>query len=141
MPFQLDPEPGENEIECGRCGAVIYAGLSRCPSCGVNLYEPDDTPEARRSAPEPARPGLLARLKDALQRLSGKPYAAEEVFGDSLNQAVLFNNLLGRVGGDRTVVERLVDLERRLNPQASRSVLLYNAIQRWERDNRVEGSE
>jgi hypothetical protein len=140
MPFQIDPEPGENEIECGNCGAIIYAGLSRCPECGVNLYEPEvDGGIARRPENSP-HPGLFARLMDALRRLSGKPYFAEEVFGDSLDQAVLFNDLLGRVGGDRSVVERLIDFERQQAPQASRSSLLHNAIQRWERDNRVEGS-
>jgi len=141
MPFQIDPEPGENEIECGNCGAIIYAGLSRCPECGVNLYEPEaDRPSERKPARR-SRPGFFVRLKDAYQRLLGKPYSAEEVFGDSLDQAVLFNDLLGRVGGDREVVERLIAYERQQAPYASRSTLLRNAIQRWERDNRLAGSE
>jgi len=137
MPFQLDPEPGENETECGRCGAVIYAGLSRCPVCGVNLYEPDDDLSAPASLPVQTRPGLLARLKDALHRLSGKPYAAEEVFGDALDQAALYNDLLGKAGGDRAVVERLIEFERQRAPRAGRSAWLRRAIQRWENDNRV----
>ena len=141
MPFQLDPEPGEDEIECGRCGAVIYAGLSRCPECGVNLYEPEADLETDSSRTlGSTRPNLLARLEAALRRLIGKPYVAEEVFGDSLNQAVLFNDLLVRVGGDWAVVERLIAFERQQTPQASRSTLLRNAIQRWERDNRSAGS-
>jgi hypothetical protein len=140
MPFQIDPEPGENEIECGNCGAIIYAGLSRCPECGVNLYEPEtDRDFERRVDRIPARPGLFSRLKGALHRLTGKPYTADQIFGDSLDQAVLYNDLLVRVGGDRAIVERLIAFERQQAPHASRSSLLRSAIQRWERDNRVEG--
>ena len=32
----------DHMIECGRCGERIYDGLTRCPHCGVNLYEPED---------------------------------------------------------------------------------------------------
>ncbi len=140
MPFQIDPEPGENEIECGNCGAIIYAGLSRCPECGINLYEPETDRAARQPPVQPRRPGLIARLKEALHRLSGKPYRAEDIFGDALNQAALFNDLLRKTGGDRAVVERLIEYERRLAPRAGRSAWLQAAIQRWDHDNRVEGS-
>jgi hypothetical protein len=41
------------------------------------------------------------------------------------------------VGGDPAVVDRLIDYERRHNPQATRSVWLQAAIRRWEDDNRT----
>jgi hypothetical protein len=140
MPFQIDPEPGENEIECGNCGAIIYAGLSRCPECGVNLFEPEADRELdKRLDHSPPRTGLFSHLKDALHRFTGKPYTADEIFGDSLDQAVLYNDLLAKVGGDRAKVERLIEFERQQTPGGSRRSLLRRAIQRWERDNRVEG--
>jgi hypothetical protein len=48
----------------------------------------------------------------------------------------MYDNLR-KVGGDHAVTERLIELERRRNPEASRSVWLQNAIRRWEQDNRL----
>ena len=45
-------------------------------------------------------------------RVFNKPYAANEVFGNALDQAVLYNDLLQKIGGDRATVERLIDFER-----------------------------
>ena len=58
LPTNLDPGPAENEIECARCGAHFYYELTRCPNCGVNLYEPEDEEEERRATarrPSPQR--------------------------------------------------------------------------------------
>ncbi len=85
MPTSLDPQPAENEIECARCGAHFYYELTRCPVCGVNLYEPEDEQEAHLPASLP-RPGLLEKLSNFWHRLTGKPYRAEDVFGNSLRQ-------------------------------------------------------
>jgi len=145
MPTSIDPPPGENEFECAHCGAHVYVELTRCPNCGVNLYEPDDNLEEDLSYPPEVsrqlRGGLLDKVSAALHRLTGKPYRAEEVFGDALNQAGLYDDLLRKVGGDPAVAERLIDYERRQSPQATRMVWLQNAIQRWEDDNqsRVAG--
>jgi hypothetical protein len=138
MPFSLDPLPGENEIECGNCGAVIYDQLSRCPECGVNLYEPEADDEY-----EPPDEGVgfvgdfTQTVRAFLHRLSGKPYSAEEVFGDALDQAFYYQDLLAKVGGDNAAVERLVRFEKELKPNGNRILWLKNAIQRWERDNRI----
>ena len=35
-------EENYNEIECARCGGTFHMSLTRCPHCGVNVYEPDD---------------------------------------------------------------------------------------------------
>lgn len=145
MPTSIDPPPGENEFECARCGAHVYVELTRCPNCGVNLYEPDDNLEEDLSHPpgvsSQMRGGLLDKVSTALHRLTGRPYRADEVFGDALNQAGLYDDLLRKVGGDPAAVERLVDYERRQSPQSTRMVWLQNAIQRWEDDNqsRVAG--
>ncbi len=51
-------------------------------------------------------------------------------------EAELYHNLLTKVGGDRAVVERLVNFELSHAPGASRAELLQRAIQKWERQNR-----
>ena len=134
MPTSIDPQPAENEFECANCGAYFHYELTRCPNCGVNLYEPEDETEAA-SYSHPQREGMFDKLKDMLHRLFNKPYAADEVFGDALNQAVLYNDLLQKTGGDHTAVERLIDFERGRTRHATRMIWLKNAIQRWEKDN------
>jgi predicted nucleic acid-binding Zn-ribbon protein len=135
MPTSIDPQPAENEIECGRCGAYFHYELTRCPSCGVNLYEPES--DSRPGDSQPAREGWLGAI---LRRLTQKPYPADELFGEAINRADLFGDLLSRVGGDRAAAERLVEFERQKNPQSNRTVWLRNAIQRWDYDNRTSGA-
>ena len=136
MPFSLDPQPAENEIECANCGALIYYESTRCPKCGVNLYEPDDQPEAGHRQQRAPKSDTLEKMRAFLRRVAGKPSPAEELFGAFLQQqSDLYNNLLLKVGGDPAVVERLVVFERQKSPGAHRTVCLQNAIQRWERDN------
>ena len=141
MPFSIDPQPAENEIECANCGALICYELTRCPNCGVNLYEPDDQPEeAFREKNRHRQPknGILGKAEAFIRRLTGKSSTAEELFGAFIQrQADLYNDLLLKVGGDHEVVERLVDYERRLQPEATRTALLEKAVQRWERENRT----
>ena len=55
MPTSLDPLPGENEIECANCGAIFFYELTRCPKCGVNLYEPETAMSAKREPSNPTR--------------------------------------------------------------------------------------
>jgi hypothetical protein len=133
MPTSIDPQPGDNQLECARCGAYFYFELTRCPSCGVNLYEPEDDLDEEYEAE--ASDGLIEKARHFLRRVLGKPYSAEEVFGNALDQAVLYNELLRKVGGDHTVVERLVSFEQEQMPEGTRRLWLQNAIQRWERDN------
>lgn len=134
MPASLTPPPGENEIECANCGAYVFMELSRCPNCGINLYEPEPEP-ARHEAFHPR--GRLARLVKSIWRgLRGVPDPAQELFGAALQEKALFDNLLLKVGGDRTVVERLIAHERRHNANATRVTCLQGAIRRWERENR-----
>lgn len=61
---------------------------------------------------------------------------AEELFSSALREAALFDDLLRKVGGDRSVVERLIDYERQQRPNATRLTCLQNAITRWEQENR-----
>ena len=134
MPTSIDPQPAENEFECAHCGAYFHYELTRCPNCGISLYEPEDETEAV-SYSHPQRKGVFDKLKDMFHRLFNKPYAADEVFGDALDQAVLYNDLLQKIGGDHAAVERLINFERGRSPHATRMVWLKNAIQRWEKDN------
>ena len=50
MPTSIDPQPKENEVECARCGSYFYYELTRCPECGVNLYEPDENNNYERNS-------------------------------------------------------------------------------------------
>ena len=93
MPTSIDPQPAENEFECANCGAYFHYELTRCPNCGVNLYEPEDETESiKEKAPQGG--GLLDKLKDAFYKLFKKPYSAEDVFGDALDASILYNDLL-----------------------------------------------
>jgi hypothetical protein len=53
-----------------------------------------------------------------------------------MKEASLFDDLLRKVGGDRSVVERLIEYERQQKPNATRLTCLQNAIGRWENENR-----
>lgn len=134
MPTSITPEPGENEFECARCGAYFHYELTRCPNCGVNLYDPEDENGGMKS-PSPRGEGVFSKLKDAFHRIFNKPYSADDIFGDALDQAALYNDLLQKVGGDRATVDRLIEFERARAPQSTRRGWIQNAIQRWERDN------
>lgn len=133
MPTSIDPQPADNEFECANCGAYFYYELTRCPNCGVNVYEPEESYEDKRIHPRQA--GLAGKLKDFFHRILNKPYPVDELFGDALDQAHLYNNLLQKVGGDRAAVERLIDFEKKQMPNAARNIWLKNAIQRWQNDN------
>jgi hypothetical protein len=136
MPTSLGPQPAQDEIECGRCGAYFYYELTRCPQCGVNVYEPEADHEPVRAPAQ--RENWFSAL---IRRLTKKPHPADELFGAAINQAELLNNLLTKVGGDRAAAERLIGFERRKKPQGNRIAWLDQAIQRWERDNRAPGSK
>ena len=144
MPASIDPPPADDELECGRCGAHFYYELTRCPNCGVSVYEPEDEPDEQNTNSSRTRgksqKSFGARLDDFIRRFTKKPYPVEELFGAAINQADLFDNLLNKVGGDREKVERLIDFERQQYPQGNRMIWLQNAIQRWERDNRTAAS-
>ena len=133
MPTSLTPPPADDEIECANCGAYVYIELTRCPNCGINLYEPEDITMERPRFPLKSKFSLA--MESLLRKLRGKPHPAEELFNNALREASLFNDLLLKVGGDRSVVERLVAYERKLRPGATRLTCLQNAIRRWEQEN------
>jgi hypothetical protein len=134
MPASITPPPKDDEVECGNCGAYIYHDLLKCPNCGVYLIEPNE--------PEEERPSFRPKSKFALwaestwRKLRGEPHVAEELFTGALKEVSLFDDLLKKAGGDRAVVERLIEFERGQKPNATRLVCLQNAISRWERENR-----
>ena len=135
MPTSLTPPPKEDEIECGNCGAYSYQGLLKCPNCGVYLVDPIDTePEARPGVRPKSK--LALAIESLMRKLRGKPHIAEELFTGAMQEAILFDDLLRKVGGDRSVVERLIEYERQQKPNATRLICLQNAIGRWEQENR-----
>lgn len=132
MPVSITPPPAEDEIECGNCGAYIYAGLSRCSNCGINLYEPEDTAERPRYHPKSI---FSLAFESVMRKIKGEPHPAEELFTGALREKALFDDLLRKVGGDRSIVERLIEYERKQKPGATRFTCLQNAISRWEHEN------
>jgi len=133
MPTSLTPPPKEDETECGNCGAYIYHDLLKCPNCGVYLDEPNET-EAERPRFRPKSKFSLA-IESVMRKIRGEPHPAEELFISVLREKALFDDLLRKVGGDRSVVERLVEYERGQRPNATRLTCLQNAISRWEHEN------
>jgi hypothetical protein len=135
MPTSLTPPPRDNETECGNCGAYVYHGLLKCPNCGVYLLDPIDTEPEERPSVRPKSKFSLA-IESMLRKIRGQPHPAEELFSGAMREAVLFDDLLRKAGGDRSVAERLIEYERRRNPNATRLTCLQNAIRRWESENR-----
>ena len=134
MPTSLTPPPADDETECGNCGAYIYHGLLKCPNCGVYLDEPSET-EDERPRFQPKSKFALA-IESVLRKIRGEPHPAEDLFMGILKQKELFDDLLRKVGGDRSAVERLIEYERKQKPNATRLTCLQNAISRWEHENR-----
>jgi hypothetical protein len=71
MPTSLTPPPAEDEIECANCGAYVYIELTRCPKCGINLYEPEEEKEERPTF----RPksGFSKAIESIMRKLRGEP--------------------------------------------------------------------
>jgi len=134
MPASLTPPPKDDEVECGNCGAYIYHDLVKCPNCGVYLDEPNEPEEARPKFKPKSK--LALKLEAIMRKLRGGAHPAEELFTGAMREAVLFDDLLRKVGGDRAVVERLIAFERKQKLNATRLICLQNAIQRWEQENR-----
>jgi len=135
MPTSLTPPPKDDEIECGNCGAYIYQGLLKCPNCGVYLVDPVDTEPGERPKFRPKSKFSLA-IESIIRKIRGEPHPAEELFTGVMRQAILFDDLLRKVGGDRFAVERLIEYEHQQKPNATRLTCLQNAISRWEQENR-----
>jgi len=133
MPTSITPPPKDDEVECGNCGAYIYHDLLKCPNCGEYLVQYGE-PGEEHSADRPKSKFALW-VESVVRKLGGKPHVAEELFSGALQEAALFDDLLKKVGGDRSVVERLVEYEQTQSPGATRLICLQNATQRWEREN------
>lgn len=106
----------------------------KCPNCGVYLDEPNETEEERPKFRPKSKFSLA--IESVMRKLRGEPHYAEELFTGALREKALFDDLLRKVGGDRSVVERLIEFERQQQPGATRLTCLQNAISRWEHENR-----
>jgi hypothetical protein len=94
----------------------------------------DTEPEERLSIRPKNRFSLA--IESILRKLRGEPQVAEELFTGAMQEAVLFDDLLRKVGGDRSAAERLIEYERGQTPNATRLTCLQNAIRHWEQENR-----
>ena len=135
MPTSITPPPKDDEVECGNCGTYIYHDLVKCPNCGVYLVDPSPSLDEGEHPSNRPKSKFALWVESTLRKVRGEPHVAEELFTGALREASLFDDLLKKVGGDRSVAERLIEYEKHLSPRATRSVCLQNAIQRWEREN------
>jgi hypothetical protein len=132
MPTSLTPPPADDEIECANCGAYVYIELTRCPNCGISLYEPDGEGDERLKFHPQS--GFSRAIESVVRKIKGEPNPAEELFTGALREKALYDDLLRKAGGDRFVVERLLAYERQQKPNATCLTCLQNAISRWERE-------
>jgi hypothetical protein len=100
----------------------------------VYLIDPPEPEELRQRARPRNR--LSLKIESLVRRLRRKPHVAEELFTGAMEEAILFVDLLRKVGGDRSAAERLVEYERQKKPGATRLACLRNAVSRWEQENR-----
>jgi hypothetical protein len=100
----------------------------------VYLDAPNETDEERPKFKPKSK--LTLKIESVMRKLRGEAHPAEELFTGALREAALFDDLLRKVGGDRSTVERLLEYEKQLKPSATRLSCLQNAIQRWEQENR-----
>jgi len=133
MPTSLTPPPKDDEVECGNCGAYIYHDLLKCPNCGVYLDEPNETEEEYPKFRLKNKFALA--IESVMRKIRGEAHPAEELFTGILQQKALFDDLLRKVGGDTSVVERLIEYEQQQKPNATRLTCLQRAIGRWENEN------
>lgn len=98
------------------------------------MDEPNETEEERPRF-RPKSKFLLA-IESVMRKIRGEPDYAEELFMGALREKALFDDLLRKVGGDRSAAERLIVYEREQRPDATRLTCLQNAISRWEQENR-----
>jgi hypothetical protein len=134
MPTSLTPPPADDEVECGNCGAYIYHDLVKCPHCGVYLVEPNEVQDQHPKFKPKSK--LSLKLELIMRKLRGDTHPADELFTSAMREATLFDDLLRKVGGDRSVVERLIGYEKKISPAATRLRCLQNAVARWEQENR-----
>ena len=136
MPTSLTPPPKDDETECGNCGAYIYHGLLKCPNCGAYLINPFPHIDLNEEPVPRPQSKFALWFESVARKLRREPHIAEELFSGAMREAVLYDDLLRKVGGDRSVVERLIEYERQQRPDATRLTCLQNAIRRWEQENR-----
>jgi hypothetical protein len=136
MPTSITPPPKDDEVECGNCGAYIYHDLVKCPNCGVYLVDPSPSLDEDETPSNRPKSKFALWIETLTRKLRREPHVAEELFSGALVEATLFNDLLKKVGGDRSVAERLIEYEQAQSPSLTRLTGLQNAIRRWERENR-----
>jgi hypothetical protein len=100
----------------------------------VYLIEPNE-PEEERPQFRPKSKFALT-VESVMRKLRGEAHPAQELFTGAMREASLFDDLLRKVGGDRSAAERLIEYERQLKPGATRLTCVQNAVSRWERENR-----
>jgi hypothetical protein len=104
--------------------------------CGAYLIDPFQFSEPDEPTGLRPKSKFALWIESVVRKVRGEPQVAEELFAGALKEAMLFNDLLRKVGSDRSAVERLIEYEKQLKPGATRLTCLQNAISRWEHENR-----
>jgi hypothetical protein len=137
MPTSIDPLPADDELECARCGAYFYYELTRCPNCGVNIFEPEDFDEIEYSTLEHSSSlgtGLISSFSHFLHNAFTSLQSDKSI--EEINeQNAGYDDLLIRVNGDHDIAERLIAFERHRSPHGDMTMWIKDAIRRWQRDN------
>jgi hypothetical protein len=142
---------------CSECGSDAETGWSEGAAYGFFYDDYGDEPE-----PSPSRFTAWARPLLAVLTILvlssylaynlawgkylilvgllaiGAAYYATQVFPNTRysRERRLYRYILRKAGGDKDLVERLIEYERRRSPDLGRLELMQDAIFRWERDNR-----
>ncbi len=101
---------------CTRCGKAIYHAQTYCPHCGLELYpQGGDEVPAAPVIPAPRQPSFF---RQCWRRLIGL----------EARENNLYLELLQRVNFNQERAQYLLDAERALAPEVSRSRLLTRVI-------------
>lgn len=145
MKTKMGAEESKEEIYiCNRCGAVSTGAREKCPQCGADRAAgwnrcARDMP--LKTAAETARRGAEAGFFRRLLMGAGRmPFGLYRLLrGAALKQEApnaRYQRLLQMAQGNKALVHRMIEAERKRNPDAGYDQLLADAIYRWEREFR-----
>jgi len=129
---------------CNRCGAVSTDSQQRCPQCGADRASgwnrcAQDIPLKRAGETDRrgAEAGFFRRLLMGVRRI---PHAMDRLLGGTVRRRkapnARYQRLLQMAQGNKALVNRMIEAERKRNPGAGYDQLLADAIYRWEREFR-----
>lgn len=125
-------------------GIFLISVIVALPSIGIVFHRPVDIYDIAQTVLILASGLLFQPLKrffvtPPIDRTPHRPVdgpTASTGGAASYASSELYRNLLNKTGGDKEMVERLIEYERNRKPYARREDSMRSAIERWEQDNR-----